>query len=464
MDTYNYSDLLNLTDDLIGQKILLVGRIHKIRRAGGLCFLILRYQTKTIQCICKKNDLGKDSFIELTNLPIESVVQLFGSLSKLPETINQVDSTYYKHMEFVVNKFNLVSRSSVELPFSITDADSTEDYTSNILIDTRLNNRGLDLRVPITFCIMKLRSGLVKYFREYLTENKFIEIQTPKILGTASESGASVFKIKYFDKDASLAQSPQLYKQMAISADYDRVFEIGPVFRAENSSSNRHLCEFTGLDIEMCIKPDGTGQYNYRDVTDLIWKLIKSIQSKLYVNFGEEIEYIRKRNNFQDLILPDEPVYFDFQDAVLLLKQNGIHMEDTDDLSTVGEKMLGKLMKEMTGSDMFILTGYPSKVRPFYTMLNEDKTYSKSYDIILNGIEISSGAQRIHQYDELLQRLVDLEIPIEPLKGYLDSFKYGCNPHAGCGLGLERLVMLFFGLQNVKEASFCPRDPSRLYP
>jgi aspartyl-tRNA synthetase len=281
-----------------------------------------------------------------------------------------------------------------------------------------------------------------------------------------------VFRLKYFGKDACLAQSPQLYKQMAICADFDRVFEIGPVFRAENSVSYRHLCEFTGLDLEMALEPNDNGEYDYKQTTNLIWKLLKHIQTYLYTTH-KEIEYIRLRTKFVDLLIPENPVYVTYKDAVKMLNSyndkntdsRGQHMEETDDLNNIAEKTLGMLIKQITGSDMFILTGYPSKVRPFYTMLNkDDPKFSNSYDIILNGTEISSGTQRVHEYDKLLEKVTESGINPASLYGYLDAFKYGCNPHAGCGLGLERLVILLFGLENVRQASFCPRDPGRLLP
>lgn len=472
---YKQSNILYLNEEELNINIHITGRIHKIRRAGGLCFLILRYQTKTIQCISKKNQLGKDKFTELSVVPTESIVQLYGQLNKLPAEINQVDSTYYKNMEFVISDFKIVSLSQV-LPFSVIDADSSkeesDDFRSTVLIDTRLDNRWIDLRVPTNNCIFKLRSGIVQAFRNFLLKNNFTEIQTPKLLGTASESGSAVFKLKYFEKDACLAQSPQLYKQMAICADFDRVFEIGPVFRAENSVSYRHLCEFTGLDLEMTLEPNEQGEYDYKQTTTLIWNLLKHIQTYLYSTLKEEIEYIRNRTNFIDLIIPNEPLYVDYQQAVDILNAHYAEqpiefkkMEYTDDLTTAAEKILGNLIKKNTGSDMFILTGYPSNIRPFYTMLNHnDPKFSNSYDIILNGTEISSGAQRVHQYDKLLERVVESGINPTSLYGYLDAFKYGCKPHAGCGLGLERLVILFFGLKNVRQASFCPRDPNRLLP
>lgn len=466
--SYIYADILNLSSSLIGTNVHITGRIHKVRKSGGLCFLVLRYQQKTIQCICKRADIGKDKFTELVTFRPETIVQLYGKLSLLPANIGQVDSTYYKDMEFVVCDYNLISKTQ-ELPFVLIDADSKEeeDFRSNVLVETRQKNRWLDLRVPTNNCIFKLRSALVNYFRIFLLENDFTEIQTPKLLGTASESGASVFKLKYFSEteNACLAQSPQLYKQMAICADFDRVFEIGPVFRAENSISFRHLCEFTGLDLEVSLNPNEKGEVDYKQVTDLIWKLLKYIHTRLYEGKKEEIEYIRERFPFTDLVIPVEPVYFQYKDAVLLLNENGMNMKDTDDLSTPAEKLLGDLIKQITGSDMFILTGYPSNVRPFYTMLDPiDNRFSNSYDIILNGTEISSGAQRIHQYDELCKRVSECGINPASLYGYLDSFKYGCKPHAGCGLGLERLLMLFFGLKNVRQTSFCPRDPNILTP
>jgi aspartyl-tRNA synthetase len=464
---YKYVDILNLTHETIGKKIFILGRVHKVRKAGSLCFLILRYQHKSIQCVCHKNNMPIEKFKEVLSLNSESLIEVYGTIVSVPDDVGKVDATYYHTMEIKLDKIKMIS-ASIQLPFSILDADATtneEDFRNNILLDTRLNNRWIDLRVPYMTCIFKLQSMITQLFREFLLKEKFIEIHSPKLLGTASESGASVFSVKYFNKQAYLAQSPQLYKQMAISSDFDRVFEIGPVFRAENAYSRRHLCEFTGLDLEMAIKPNDNGIYDYHTITDLIWKLLKFIHVQIYAHCHEEIEYVRQRTNFTDLHIPENPLYINYIDGVNMLKEEGIDMEYTEDLNTLAEKTLGQIIKERYGSDMFILDGYPSNIRPFYTMPKEsDNNFSNSYDIILAGIEISSGAQRIHDYEFLCRRIAEKGISKESLFGYLDSFKYGSGPHGGCGLGLERILMLLFGLNDVKVCSLFPRDPSRIVP
>ncbi len=293
-----------------------------------------------------------------------------------------------------------------------------------------------------------------------MTNRKFTEIHSPKLLGTSSESGASVFPVNYFEKTAYLAQSPQLYKQMMINADHQGVFEIGPVFRAENAQTNSHLCEFTGLDLEMALTPP----YVYREIINELWGCLIYMFNYVETNNKKELEYFNTCHKYDKLIVPNDPVIISFLDGVKLLTDAGYVQANDQDISTENERLLGGIMKEKYGSDLFVLEKYPSCVRPFYTMADDaDKKYSKSYDFIMRGREICSGAQRVHNYNELLNKIKEVSA-IEPFEDYLDSFKYGSKPHGGGGFGLERIVMLYFDLKNVRYTSLFPRDPHRLTP
>ena len=292
-----------------------------------------------------------------------------------------------------------------------------------------------------------------------MIKNNFIEIHSPKMIGGASEGGANVFHFKYFDKPACLAQSPQLYKQMALCADFDRVFEIGPVFRAEDSNTNRHLCEFTGLDMEMTIKE------HYFEVLDMLADMLVHLFEGIQKNYAKELEVIRQQYPFEDFKCKTPVVKLHFKDGVNMLKAAGIEQGDFDDLSTESEKFLGKLVKEKYDTDFYMLYGYPADVRPFYTMLDpHDQRYTNSYDFFMRGEEITSGAQRIHDPEMLTERAKNFGIPVETIADYINSFKYGAPAHGGAGFGLERIVKFYCNLHNIRKSSLFPRDPKRIVP
>ena len=290
-------------------------------------------------------------------------------------------------------------------------------------------------------------------------ENNFTEIHSPKLIGGASEGGSNVFTLSYFNTPACLAQSPQLYKQMALCADMDRVFEIGPVFRAENSNTNRHLCEFTGLDMEMTIKE------HYFEVLDMLAGMFCYIFENLEKRFKKELNIVNEQYPFETFKCKTPVVKIHFKEGVKMLHAAGIEQGALDDLSTESERALGKLVKEKYDTDFYMLYGYPAAIRPFYTMLDPtDSNYTNSYDFFMRGEEIVSGAQRIHQPEMLIERAKFWEIPVDTLSDYIDAFKYGAPAHGGCGVGLERVVKFYCNLWNIRKASLFPRDPKRIKP
>ena len=328
-----------------------------------------------------------------------------------------------------------------------------------VKMNTRLDNRVFDLRVPTTQAIFKLQSGVAHLFREYLDSQNFIEIHSPKLIGGASEGGSNVFKFKYFNQDACLAQSPQLYKQMCIISDFKRVYEIGPVFRAENSFTSRHLCEFTGLDIEMEIKE------HFFEVLDVLGELFYFIFKGLNERYAKELEIVNNQYPFEPLVLTPEVLKLTWSEGIKLLTENGFKQDINEDLDTENEKALGKLVKDKYKTDFYILYGYPKSARPFYTMPDpKDDNFTNSFDAFIRGEEVLSGAQRIHDYDLLLQKVKEKEINPETLSDYLNAFKLGAPAHGGAGIGLERVVKLFVGLGNIKKCVLFPRDPKRLKP
>jgi len=322
----------------------------------------------------------------------------------------------------------------------------------------------MDLRVPANNAIMRVKSGVCQLFRESLYSQGFIEIQSPKLIGGESESGAGVFKTDYFGQEACLAQSPQLYKQMAIASDFDRVFEVGPVFRAENSNTRRHLCEFVGLDLEMAISE------SYVEALQVCHKMFKHIFEGLEARYATEMAVIREQYHSEPVQFTDEPCIIHWDEGIAMIKEAGFDVGDgMQDLSGAQELALGAAVKAKYGTDFFMLDQYPSSIRPFYTMPMEDRRYSNSYDMFIRGQEICSGAQRCHDPAMLREILASkgLADALEEgggLVSYVKAFENGVHPHAGAGIGLERVVFLALGLDNVRKASMFPRDPNRLAP
>ncbi|KAK6588324.1 aspartate--tRNA ligase [Cryptosporidium xiaoi] len=476
MKEREFSKIKDLNSNNRDCMVWLRGRISESRCKGSLGFVLLRQGFYRLQIVVDANQGSTKEMIKwLGCLPIESVIDVYGKVV-VPE-IPVVSST--QDVEVLVEKVFCVSPATSELPFQLKDANRVElekeeelagennkDETTviRVLQDVRLDNRVLDLRTYQSQAIFRVQSAVCMLFREFLLNNDFVEIHTPKILPGASESGASVFKVDYFSNTACLAQSPQLYKQMSVCGDLERVFEIGPVFRAENSNTHRHLCEFVGLDIEMTINN------SYFELVDLFDKLFRHIFNGINERCKHEIEVISEYNpGFTQFTISDVTPRLTFEEGCELLRERGVDIgQDLSefDLSTENERLLGSIIKEKYNSDFYMLLKYPLKVRPFYTMPDRDEPekWSNSFDFFMRGEEILSGAQRVHEYDLLIKRCQECGVPEDSLKDYLNSFKLGAPPHGGCGIGLERVVMLFFNLGNVRKVSMFPRDPKRLSP
>lgn len=460
-----------LSDALVSteRSISICGRIHDMRTLGSMMFIIVRDQIYSIQCVYTKKS-SVEKFKQFSAIPKESFVIITGFLSKLPVEVKRIEYTSHKDFEFRIESIVVTSTSTRTLPLTLDDvthSHAPKNDRNDVMLYTRLNNRSFDLRTPFSNSIFRIQSGVCQLFREHLTSKDFMEIHSPKIIGTPSEGGAAVFNVNYFDKSVFLAQSPQLYKQMAINSDFERVFEIGPIFRAENCISYRHLCEFVGLDIEMALsaKLDST-ENDYYEIIEIFWGVLVYVFNHLETctKYKNQVEYVRSINKSSSPLIPSDPLIIDFKEGVRMLNEAGYEQNEMDDLSSQNEKKLGDLVKEKYNSDLFVLDKYPLNVRPFYTMPTLDGKYSKSYDVIFRGQEISSGSQRIHDYDMLLQSVESKGLNPEYLQHYLDSFKYGARPHGGCGFGLERIVTLFLDLGNVRESSLYPRDSSRITP
>lgn len=481
---------LDVSSDLVGQDIWLRARMHSSRCKGKQAFFVLRQRHFTIQAILRVAE-GTQVTKEMVNfasgISRESIIEARGKVKQSPV---RIESCSQKDVELELSQVFVVSRSDPMLPVQIEDltrsdaevaaemeklalkeakdkdkkkgkGDSVAPTALTIRVDqdTRLNHRVIDLRTVTNQAIYRLESGVTNLFRESLNQRGFIEIHTPKIINAASEGGANVFEVSYFKGKAYLAQSPQFYKQMAIAADFDRVYTVGAVFRAEDSNTHRHLTEFVGLDLEMAF------EYDYHEVLKLIGELFVDIFKGLEEKYSAEIAIIHKQYPAEPFQYLKESLVLKYPEAVSMLREAGAQMGDEDDLTTANEKLLGKLVKEKHHTDFFILDKFPLAVRPFYTMPDPaDEKYSNSYDMFMRGEEIISGAQRIHEEQLLRERATHHLINLSTIEPYIKAFKYGCPPHAGGGIGLERVTMLYLGLDNIRKTSMFPRDPKRLEP
>ncbi|KIH69251.1 aspartate--tRNA ligase [Ancylostoma duodenale] len=469
-----FSHLNKISANVHGQEIWVRGRVHAIRTKGKTCFLVLRQRFYTAQVMLFVGDkISKQMLKFVSSIPKESIVDIQGRVEKVEA---QIESCTQKDAELHAIQVFVVSSSEQRLPLQIEDASRRADNAEGLAavnLDTRLDNRVLDLRTTTNQGIFSLQAGVCKLFRDTLRERGFVEIHTPKIISAASEGGANVFEVSYFKGSAYLAQSPQLYKQMAIAGDFEKVFTIGAVFRAEDSNTHRHMTEFVGLDLEMAFN------FHYHEVLETIGAVLINVFKGLQRDYADEIAAVGRQ-------YPAEPFEFcepalvlkeghRYPDAVKLLREDGVEIGDEEDLSTPVEKQLGRIVKKKYKTDFFILDKFPLAVRPFYTMPDpHDPRYSNSYDMFMRGEEILSGAQRIHDAEFLVERAKHHNIELEKIQAYIDSFKYGCPPHAGGGIavswkltpiaGLERVTMLFLGLHNIRLASMFPRDPKRITP
>lgn len=454
-----WTAISQITNDMVGQNITFRCRIHSIRRmSAALVFLVFREQLTTIQGVLRERsgEVSESMVRWAEHLRTGSIVVV---KAKIQQAEQDVKTTTFHDIELLVNEIHLVSERVHSVPFSVYEAEiATDDHSISDRV--RLANRILDLRTPTSQAVFRLQSGVCNLFRSFLDDKGFIEIHTPKLQGGATEGGSDVFKLEYFGRQAFLAQSPQLAKQMCISADFRRVFEIGPVFRAENSNTHRHLTEYTGLDLEMAI------DWHYHEAMNLIDSLLKHIFKGLYANFKNEIQVIKKRFPQDDLVWLEETPRLTFVEGIKMLNESGWRSDDgsqlseDEDLPTKAERRLGELVKEKYHTDYYMLDKFPASARPFYTMLDpNDKKLTNSFDFMVRGQEILTGGQRVHDAELLIHRMEESGMDLAPLREYIEAFQWVAPPHAGVGIGLERLLMLVFELGNIRYASLFPRDP-----
>ncbi|KAL9688155.1 hypothetical protein QQ045_032570 [Rhodiola kirilowii] len=463
-----WTEIGSLNESLKGQIVLVRGRAQTIRAVGKkIAFVVVRERGATVQCVVTvKPDEVSLQMVKFVNaLSRESHVDIEGFVS-VPDVAIKGAS---QQVEIQVRKIYGVSRAVPNLPINIEDAARSEEEIQKALQageqlvkvnqDTRLNYRVLDLRTPANQAIFRIEFEVADFFGQFLKKEGFVGIRTPKLIAGSSEGGAAVFRLDYKGTPACLAQSPQLHKQMAINGDFGRVFEIGPVFRAEDSFTHRHLCEFTGLDVELEIKE------HYFEVTDIVDRLFVSMFDHLNEKCSKELEAVRQQYPFENLKYSRKTLQLTFEEGIKMLQEDGLEVDPLGDLNTEAERRLGQLVFNKYGTEFFILHRYPLSVRPFYTMpCYDNKDYSNSFDVFIRGEEIISGAQRLHEPERLTERAKECGIDVSTIATYIDSFRYGAPPHGGFGVGLERVVMLFCALNNIRKTSLYPRDPQRIAP
>lgn len=459
------TDIANVVNLTPGSAVRLCGFAYSIKVKGKRGFITLRSGPSTVQCTYSHVErdslcLDEDSFSRLSKTSLESFVEIEGILQ---ETGFPIKSCTVQDREVVVRCFRTVSVAR-DLPFSLRDISTPEKEkedknVATVAYSKCLDNRALDLRAPHSQSIFRVADSVMHMYRTLLRKNGFVEIKTPKLIETASEGGANCFRVDFFKKKAFLAQSPQLYKQMAVIGGLKRVYEIGHVYRAEESNTNRYLSEFIGLDLEMEINT------TYAEVYVFVYKMLTDIFRHLESECREDLETIRRFRHFEDIKYRSDPLVLTYNECVELLRKSGFYMECGTDFNREAEKTLGAIVKKEHGVDMFVIESYPLAVRAFYTKGSDsDKALSNSYDFILRGEEILSGAQRISDYSELLESVDRAGISRDSIRGYVEAFKFGVPPHGGVGIGLERLLKAYFGFSDIRYFSMFPREPARLYP
>ena len=426
----------------VQETVELRGWVHAIRDQKRMQFVVLRDETGFAQLILGKEEQPSELNEAISALTPESAVTVTG-LVVADERVK------LGGLEIQLASLTVDSPAEPELP-----------VTPDSALDKRIDWRYLDLRRPDRRLIFEVQSTVEHAMREYWREEKFIEIHTPKLMGSASESGAELFKVDYFERTAYLAQSPQFYKQMAMAGGFGKVFEIGPVFRANPSFTSRHDTEFTSVDVEIAWID------SHEDVMAFEERWLAHVLSVVAREHGEQIA-----STFGVEVSGEggPPVPFPritLADAKTLLAEHGHDVPGPDhDLDPPSERALSAIIAEQSGSEFVFVTDYPTSVRPFYHMRHEDRpTLTKSFDLLWRGIELTTGAQREHRYDQLLAQAHEKKVEVEPIQYYLDFFRYGAPPHGGFGFGLTRLLMQMLGQENVREVTFLYRGPNRLEP
>lgn len=420
-----------------GKEIVLTGWVHERRDLGGIKFILLRDREGIAQITAPKKKVSEEIFKLMDSLGREWVIAVKGDVKSSPQAPGG--------LEVIPTEIEVINTAEPNLPLDLSEKVDAD-------IDTRLDNRFLDIRKPKVMAIFKIRSDILTAAREYLLSQAFIEIQTPKISASGTEGGTELFPISYFEREAFLAQSPQLYKQTMMATGMDRVFEMAHYFRAEESNTRRHLSESDAIDIEMAFVE------NEEEIMHILENLVSHMLNYVSENRKKELDLL----GVEISPLPKSFRRVTYDQAISLLQETGFNVRHGEDLGTESEKALGNIIKEKYGDDLYFLTKYPLSTKPFYT--NFDGNVARAFDLDYKGVEISSGGQRIHNVDILKTKIKEKGLIVSSFETYLKTFRYGMPPHGGFGLGIDRLIMQMLNLENIREAVLFPHDRRRLEP
>ena len=435
MKSYRTHYSIDVTGKEYDKIISVAGWVEDIRNIGSIAFIILRDRKGTLQVTVLKKEDPK-IFDKLVNISRESVISVEGLCKKSDKARNGY--------EVIPREVKILSTAETPLPLGVVDKIESE-------LETRLDNRFIDLRKQEIQAIFKIRNEIIATVHEYLRKENFIEVHTPNIIASSSEGGTDVFRLKYFEKEAFLAQSPQLYKQMLMATGLDRVYEIAWYFRAEEHNTRRHLNESTAIDLEMAFIKDE------EDVMKILEKLVYLMWEKAS-ECKDELNVLNKKITVPSL--PFKRVKYD--EVIDKLNNNNCNLNWGVDLGSEEEKLLGDMMKK-EGHMFYFITKYPIEAKPFYTMPEESK-YSRGFDLACKGVEIASGSQRIHDVKLLTDRIKACNLNPKDFEAYLKAFRYGMPPHGGFGFGIERFLMNLLDINNIRECILFPRDRTRLTP
>jgi len=423
----------------IGERVRLAGWLHTVRRMGGVNFIVLRDGWGMIQAVTESEiDLEP---LQTGGLGLETVIALEGLVVAAAQAPGGLE----------------LHEPRLEVITPVAEAPPVQLNKREIKagLATLLDHAVIANRQPQRRAIFRLAAGVMNGFRTALSEHGFTEIQTPKIVASATEGGANVFQLDYFGRPAFLAQSPQFYKQIMVGI-FERVFEVGPVFRAEPHDTTRHTNEYVSLDVEFGFIED------HFTVMALVREVLAGIFTTLAQGYPAELERLQAALP----TVPGKIPHIHFSEAQdLILQRHGVDVRGEPDLSPQDERWLGEWAQEQFNSDFLFVTGYPMVKRPFYTHPDPERpNYSNSFDLLFRGTELITGGQRLHRYEDYLAALAAANLPLEPFETYLETFRYGMPPHGGFAIGLERLLMQLLGLPNLRLTTLFPRDLSRLVP
>ena len=427
----HYSKSIDTTTN--GTEVTIIGWISSIREHSNIKFITLNDRFGSIQVTLKEGEYPSSLESEILKIRDHTAIAIKGKIRTEPKAPNGI--------ELIPNNFRILSIANKNSPIVIQSR-------KGVGVDTRLDLRAIDLRRPYLQSIFNIRYTVLNSCREFLREEGFIEVNTPKIIATATEGGATLFPIFYYDREAFLTQSPQLYKEQLTMA-FENVFEIGPIFRAEPSRTNRHLSEATSIDVEKAY-------VDYNDVSEILERMILFLWNEIKDKNKSHLEYLKIQ--LPDITFPFKR--YTYSDLITKLQKSGQSIEWGDDIS---QQKLSKL-KDDDMKLFYFITDWPTSIKPFYVRPKPTGTECESFDLMYGDLELSSGSTRIHDKDELIQRMKKQGLNINAFDFHLKVFDYGMPPHAGFGLGLERLMMSMCGVDNIRDAVLFPRDIDRLSP